>query len=373
MNKKVILSVTNDLVSDQRVHKVCTSLQKWGFDVLLVGRLRRKSPALEKRSYCVKRMNLLFDTGPFFYMEYNIRLFFFLLFHRADILVANDLDTLCANYIASKITGRKLAYDSHEYFTEVPELVLRKFTQSIWRAIEQWIFPKLQFVYTVNDSIANAYFTTYKIKPAVIRNFPVKVDETIITRSKTDLLLPKDKKIILYQGAVNIDRGLPEVIEAMQFVNNAVLLIIGDGDILNELKAKIAQLKLNEKVIFFNRVPFEMLKQYTLHADIGISLEKDTNLNYRFTLPNKLFDYVHAGVPVLASPLDEIKKIFSAFSIGLLIDSHAPQHIADKINLMLSDLDKRKVWRENCLAASKEYCWQHEENVLKRIYNSINL
>ncbi|MEK6616280.1 MAG: glycosyltransferase [Bacteroidota bacterium] len=369
MKKKVILSVTNDLTSEQRVHKVCLFLEQMGFDVTLVGRERRKSLPLGMRSYKTKRLFLLFEKGPLFYAEYNLRLFFYLLFHRADILVANDLDTLLSNYLASKLKWSKLVHDSHEYFTGVPELKGRNFAKKTWKIIERKIFPKMKYVYTVNDSIAKLYKDEYGVEMKVVRNFPLLVGiKKQISKTKKELGLPEDKKIILYQGSVNVDRGLLETVEAMHYVDNAVLLIVGDGDAMEEIQAKKQHLNLTEKIIFINRVPFEELWNYTSHADIGISLDKDTNLNYRFSLPNKIFDFVHAGVPVLVSNLVEIKKIIKKHELGEIIENHNAKHIAEKIKFMLSDEEKIKRWKENCKIAAKEFCWQNEEHILKEIY-----
>lgn len=374
MKKKVILSVTNDLASEQRVHKVCLFLLNLGFEVTLVGRLKRNSLPLEKRPYKTKRMFLLFEKGPLFYAEYNFRLFLLLLFKRADVLVSNDLDTLLANYLASKLKGSRLVHDSHEYFTGVPELEGRTFAKSTWKRIERWIFPKLKFIYTVNGSIAELYKKEYGIEAKVVRNFPVwrgENDGKIFLKPKKELGLPENKKIILYQGSVNIDRGLLEAVEAMQYVNaDALLLIIGDGDILPLVKKKAKKLSLQEKILFIARLPFEELWNYTAHADLGISLDKDTNLNYRYSLPNKIFDYVHSGVPVLASNLREIKKIFSAYDIGEMIENHSPQHIGEKISSILNNPEKIMRWKENCFSASRELCWQKEEKTLAEIYRN---
>ncbi len=370
MKKKAIVSVINDLTTDQRVHKVCNFLQKLGFEVTLVGRKQPKSLPVSQRIYGTKRMLLLFQRGPLFYIEYNFRLFFLLLFKKADVLVSNDLDTLLANYLISKIKNTKLVFDSHEYFTEVPELINRKFKQKLWKRLERFILPKLKYAYTVNQSIADLYKKNYGIEMKVVRNLPMKVaseDWGVTSKGRNQ----SSQKIILYQGALNVDRGLEEAIEAMQYIPDAVFHIIGGGDIADYLKQLTTSLKVADKVIFFGKVPFEQLRQHTSAADIGISLEKDTNINYRYSLPNKIFDYIHAGVPVLASSLPEIKNIFKAYDIGLLIESHDPKYIAETINTMLSNNEKMKQWKGNEKLAATELCWENEEKTLLKIYKNL--
>jgi glycosyltransferase involved in cell wall biosynthesis len=368
--KKAIVSVINDLSTDQRVHKVCMTLHKLGYNVTLVGRRQRKSLPLAERVYKTKRMFLLFEKGPFFYMEFQKRLFWYLLFHKADVLVANDLDTLLPNYLNSKLKGANLVYDSHELFCEVPELQSNPKKKKIWKRLERWIFPKLKNIFTVNDSIAKIYSDEYNVDVKVVRNIPLLSNQTNFKKiSKQDLGIPTDKKIIVLQGAgINVDRGAEEAVEAMQFVNNAVLLIIGSGDVIDVLKQMVLNLKLTAKVIFIGKVPFEKLLQFTHHSDLGLTLDKDTNINYKYSLPNKLFDYIHAGVPVLASNLVEIKNIITRYSIGDCIDNHQSQHIADKINHILKDEETLQLWKKNTKIASEKLNWENEEQALVAVY-----
>ncbi|MFH1119489.1 MAG: glycosyltransferase [Bacteroidota bacterium] len=364
---KVIISVTNDLSTDQRVDKVCHTLTGMGFSVTLVGRLLPESPALD-RPYSTHRMYLFFRKGPLFYAEYNLRLFLFLLLNRCNLLVANDLDTLLSNFIISKIKRIPLVYDSHEYYTETPELVNRPLIQGIWQRIERSIFPALTDVVTVNESIAGLYEEKYGIKLNVVRNIPRTFVPAVI-KSRKELGLPVDRKIVLMQGAgINIQRGAEEAIEAMKSVDNAMLLIIGGGDVIGQLKKQAGTPELTGKVMFLPKMPYAELMQHTRLADLGLTLDKDTNINYRYSLPNKLFDYIHAGIPVLASKLPEICRIVEGYNIGRISGSHDPAEIASLINGMLNDEAARTAWKENLAKAAQELTWENEETVLKRIY-----
>ena len=377
--KKVIVSVTNDLTTDQRVDRVCNTLVKMGFDVLLVGRKLRKSLALKPRNYRTIRMKLLFTKGPFFYAEYNLRLFFFLLLHRADILVSNDLDTLLANYLASGIRSRKsgisaslrhpdLFHDCHEYFRGVPELNGRPVTVKAWKRIEDWIFPKLKTVYAVNQSVADLYHSEYGNSISVIRNVPV-TKSSVEPKSRAALGIPEKNKIILYQGAVNVDRGLEEAILAMKHVKTrATLLIIGTGDIIEKLKQLVREESLNDRVIFMGQIPLEDLHPYTLMADLGLSIEKDVSINYHYCLPNKFLDYIQARVPVLVSPMPEMLAITEKYRIGEVIESHDPLYLAEKFDALLNDPVKLAEYRKNLATAASELCWEKEEPILVKIF-----
>jgi glycosyltransferase involved in cell wall biosynthesis len=369
VKKKIIVSVTNDLVTDQRVHKVCLTLHNLGFDVLLVGRQYKSSPELQSRPYKTKRIHLFFKKGFLFYAEFNLRLFFFLLFKKTDLFLANDLDTLLPNFLVSKLKNKNIVYDTHEYFCHVPELVERPSVQKIWLKIEESIFPRLKEVFTVNDSIASLYQKDYSVNLIPVRNIPMASSFSLPVLDRKKLGLPEDKRIIILQGSgINVNRGAEEAVLAMKYVENAVLLIIGGGDVWLRLKEMIEEHALQGKVIMMDRMPFEKLVQYTRVADIGLTLDKPQNLNYIYSLPNKIFDYIHAGIPVLASSLKEIKKVFDQYEIGVLTDTHEPEALAEKINFMLDSKADRNRWKENLKKAAEEYCWEKEKLKLEEVY-----
>jgi glycosyltransferase involved in cell wall biosynthesis len=364
--KKVSLSVINDLVTDNRVHKVAVSLQKMGFHPLLVGRLLPESHAVE-RDYQTHRMKLLFRKGPFFYFEYNLRLFFYLLKSKIDVFVANDLDTLPANYLASRMKRKPLIYDSHEYFTEVPELIGRPVVRAIWIWLEKLLVPKVDAAYTVCDSIAEVYRDLYRIDFKVVRNLPVYRP---VEKTGNQDESGEKPKIILYQGALNLGRGIEAAIRAMLYLEGAELWLAGDGDITQQLKQMVVELKLEEKVKFLGRLPISQLHEVTSRADLGISLEEDLGLNYRFALPNKLFDYIQAGVPVLVSNLPEMKRVVEHYQVGLIAETHQRKELASLFHLALFDEVKRQCWIKNLPHAAAELCWENEEKILADLYQS---
>lgn len=366
--KRIIISAISDLVTDQRVHRTALTYTKQGWKVTLVGRKLKNSLPLNSRRYRAFRFKLPFEKGPLFYASYNIRLFFYLMFRRFDLLVANDLDTLLANYLASVIKRKPLIYDSHEFFTGVPELERNSFARKVWLGIERLIFPRLKYIITVNDSIASLYSSIYQKEVRVIRNIPempLLTGEIANDEVRNSIGVEQGKKLLIMQGAgINVDRGAEEAVLAMQYIDFAVLLIIGSGDVIGKLKAMVKDHNLGDKVKFLDKMPFDQLLNYTRAADAGLTLDKDTNINYRLSLPNKLFDYIHAGIPVLASYVPEVKKIVEQYRIGVVIENHDPKHIADRITYMFADHNRYALWKQNLVAAARQLTWSVEEKKL---------
>jgi len=182
------------------------------------------------------------------------------------------------------------------------------------------------------------------------------------------LNLPMDKKIVLVQGAgINIDRGIEELLMAMDFLVGYYLLIIGSGDVVPLLKERA---KSRSDVSFIDKMPYDEMMCYTVHADVGVSLDKDTNINYRFSLPNKIFDYIQAGVPILASNVVEVKTIVEKYKLGAIIPSHEPLDIAKTIRTIVEEMNKEDLLK-NLKAAAAELNWESESGVLDRIYHPL--
>lgn len=371
MKRKIITSVINNYQGDQRVQKVCNSLMKFGFNVEVVATNLRGNPEL-KFPYPVHVLPLSTQNGMKMYLDFNWKLFRKLLkiTRKDDVLLANDLDALLPNYLVHRIKGCELVFDSHEIFSEVPTLYNRPFRKKIWKGLEGFIVPKIKHFYTVSDGYADWFEKAYKIRPEVIRNVPVVKPAT----ESLNIKLPKvnsQEKIIIYQGAINFSRGIDKMIRAMEYLENVQLWIVGIGPKKAGFEALTSELNLEEKVKFIGQVSPSQLKSITLRADLGLSLEEDFGISYRYALPNKIFDYTHAGIPVLGTNLPEIKNTIEKFGIGKTIQNHTPQHIAELIQEMLDE--GKSLYAENLKKAAEVFNWENEEQKLERIYSSFKL
>jgi glycosyltransferase involved in cell wall biosynthesis len=359
---RIVVSVTNDLVIDQRVHKVCTTLAKNGYQVRLIGRKFKNSNPL-KREYDTYRIRLFFNKSFLFYAEYNIRLFFYLLFVKTDIFLSNDTDSLPANFLSCKIRKKPLIFDAHEMFPETPEVIDRKVVKWVWTKIEDCIFPHLKQAYTVCQSIADIYNSRYKINMKVVRNIPLAGKTTVANPT----IYPEGKKVLLYQGAVNTGRGIEWIIDAMPFLDGFVFYVVGDGDVLEELKARVRSRRLEDRVIFTGRIPFEQLPDYTQNADIGINLLENRGLNYYYSLPNRIFDYIRHHIPVLSVDFPEIRRIVSRYDIGVLVNHFEPEFLAQTLRQMIV----RGKNEEGFATANAELRWENESQTILRLMEEI--
>ena len=352
--------MSNDITTDQRVRKQCRYLTENGYEVSLFGRVLPHSKPVD-RPYYVRRFKLLFNKGFLFYAALNSRLFITLVFVKTDMYYANDLDTLPANYLASLLRRKPLIYDSHEYFTEVPEIQNKPLVKAIWKLAERVCIGRCAVVLTVSRSISKLLEKKYGIEEVfLVRNLPYE-KITVHALSKTEIGIEPHRFLVVLQGAgINVDRGAEELVEAMQWLENITLLIIGDGDAVPFLKKMVAEMNLADAVIFKPKMDFENMIRHTAAADLGVSLDKNTNLNYRYSLPNKIFDYALAGVPVLASDLVEVKKLILEYKIGEVLSHHSAKAIAAKLTEMAGDRPKLAEYRENTKRLIETLNWQNE-------------
>ncbi len=359
--KKIICTVTTDLVFDQRMRRICTSLSDGGYEVLLVGRKKKKSPPLLNEKYQQHRISCWFEKGPLFYIEYNLRLLFFLLGEKADAISSIDLDTILAGRLASFLKGVKQTYDAHEYFTEMEELADRKLVKSAWKLIERITVPFIKYGYTVSEGYAQLFKQKYGVDYSIVRNATLLADYQPS---------PASENIILYQGAVNYGRGLLPLVEAMHKVDGT-LLICGDGDLFDTVAEKIDKEHLEKKVKLLGYIQPAQLKEYTRTAKIGITLFEAKGLSNKYSMANRFFDYMHAGVPQLAMNYPEYQSFNKKYEVAKLLDDLDEFTIASALNHLLKDGKHYDFIRSQALEARKEFNWQNEEARLFGVYRDL--
>lgn len=359
--RRLLFTVTNDLNYDQRMQRICSTLAEAGYDVMLVGRKLKTSLPLTHRNYQQRRLHCWFTKGKFFYAEFNIRLFFFLLFKKADCICAIDLDTVLPCYYVSKLKGIKRVYDAHEFFSQLDEVVSRPNIYSFWRRVEKKMIPKFKKGYTVCDGLAEEFRKNYGANYNVIRNVPVlnEIGEQM-----------PSKHVILYQGAVNKGRGLGKLVIAMKDVK-VPLWVCGNGNFMDEMKAVVEENGLTDQVVFFGMLGPAELQKKTAQSYIAINPFEKTGLNQYLSLSNKFFDYIHAGVPQITMNYPEYRKINDQYKIAELIDDLEPSTISKAINKLLSDNALYLQLKQNCAIAKRELNWQKEKNKLITFYQEL--
>jgi glycosyltransferase involved in cell wall biosynthesis len=363
MKKRVFCTVTNDLNYDQRMIRICTSLTSAGFSVTLVGRQDRSSLPLVQQPYRQHRLKMQTRRGKLFYLEYHFRLFFYLLGQKMDAICAIDLDSILPCYFVSRLRRIPRLYDAHELFCEMQEVVSRPFIHRVWKAVERFAVPAFRHGYTVSDQIAGEFRQLYGVEYPVVRNLPVLEAGTMGTG-------PVAGRYVLYQGAVNEGRCFETLIPAMRQVD-APLLVCGEGNFLEKARELAAQHGLQEKIIFKGAIRPEELRSITRSAWCGITLFDRRGLSNYYSLANRFFDYMHAGIPQLAMNYPAYREINNCYPIAVLIDEPGIREVADALNELLTNPGLYHSLSEGCKQARLRYNWQEEEKILIRLYKQL--
>lgn len=342
--------------------RICTSLTEAGYEVLLVGRKRQSSIPLPHQVFEQQRIRCWFNKGKLFYLEFNMRLLFFLLVKRADAYSAVDLDTIVACTLAAKIRSKKLVFDAHEYFEEVPEVTHRPFIKRVWQAVGKVFVPQADLAYTVNRALADIFSQKYHKAFEVIRNVPYPYP--LVKQP-----VGQSKPVLLYQGVLNKGRGLEQLLEAMTQLD-IECWIAGEGDLSGQLRTLARELGLKDKVKFLGYVEPDELKHLTSKATIGYNVMENLGLSYYYSLANKFFDYIQAEVPQLCAPFPEYEHINQKFEVALLTPCQAPE-IVQSVQRLLSDKDLYHKLRQSCVKAKQTFNWETEDEKLKSMYRNV--
>lgn len=349
------------------MQRICSSLSKNGYKVVLVGVLRKSSAPLTQQIFSQKRIKIFFEKSVLFYAEYNLKLFFYLLFSSFDVVCSIDLDTIIAGYFSSVCKRKKRVYDAHEIFTQMKEVITRKHIFKFWMSVEKIFVPKFKFGYTVNYFIQQEFKKRYNSDYEIIKNI-AKINNEVLIDKK---YLNKNKKSLIYQGAVNHGRAFEQLIPAMALVENINLEIYGKGNFFNETKALITKYNLEEKVFLKGSYLPEDLKKITPKCWCGITIFDAEGYNQYYSLANRFFDYMMAGIPQICVNYPEYKVINDEFNFALMIDNTEPKTIAKAIKELLDNDYLYHNLKENAINAREKLNWENEEHKLIQYWKKI--
>jgi len=363
MAKRIAVLVSNDLNHDQRVLKTCATLEAEGWTPLLIGREMPGSKPL-KVPFEACRMKLPFHRGLGFYASLQLGLLRALSRTDVDAIWANDLDTLLPAFLVARAKGLPLVYDSHEYFTEAAGLTGRPLQRGVWLMVERTIFPRLKAVITVNEGIADAYFNRYPRarggRPLVVRNMPRMREKPVESSMdwRERLGIPAEAPFLILQGAyLDKDRGVVQAVQALQEHTAAYLVVVGAGEEWEWAQSLVES--FNGRLVVLPKMPFDDLCSLTASADVGLSLDQGVHGNYLMSLPNKLFDYIHAGIPVVASPMPEVVRVVDEWNIGRVVRDSSPTGITEALEAVLAQPASH--WHAVCAEAAAALHWGTEE------------
>lgn len=288
---------------------------------------------------------------------------------RADIIHAHDVNTLPTAWLAAKCSGAKLVYDAHEISTSREGYA--GFRQLV-AVVEQWLMPRAVGAITTTQARAKFFARAYGVpRPVVLQNRPRLQAVTPSTRIRDELALKQPWPIIVYQGGVQQGRGLERLARVAADVPDAYFVFIGGGRLEHSLRTIVDMLGLNERVHFIPTVPLAELPSYTASADIGVQPIENTCLNHYTTDSNKLFEYVQAGLPVVASDLPEIRQVVRSHDLGLLVPPGDSAALISALRAMVSQVEKRDYHAAQSRSAAHVLNWEGQEHELVQLYERV--
>ncbi len=359
------VAVTNDLNQDQRMHRICITLQDLGYDVTLVGRRKKNSEPLYNQVFGQHRLSMIFQSGVLFYVEYQIRLFYYLLFSSSPKLMYSvDLDTALPVKIAAWLRRSLSIHDAHELFTEVPELIASPIKRRIWSLVGEMTMKGYDHRFTVNESLAHILAETYGCEFIPVRNLPM-------TKERSTKKLIYARPYIWYQGVLNEGRGLEEVIFAMSSLPDLDLRIAGEGDRSLALRLLADNSVAHERIHFQGWMNPNDMHDWASNAWIGINLLDDSAGNYYHSLANRTFDYIQAELPALHMDFPEYRVVVEKYGIGELLSELSDKLIVKTIIDLQQDSVRYDYMKRSCITAKGSLAWEKECEKIIEVLNLV--
>ena len=373
MNPDVVFALTGDIRYNSRALKQLEILSEHGYAVAALGIGRASGEAqLFERVVC-HTLPRPAGSGPLFFRRVHQLFVDQLSKYSAGVYHASDLYTLPAQRRAAARHGGRLIYDARERYPYVASTARRPWVSWFWEAVERRHIRHADAVFTVSKSIASHLVASYGIDyPAVLYNVPAMRRVERSNRLRQRLGLPDEVALVLHQGKMQKDRGCRLLLQSMRHVNGAVLVFLGDGPIRSRLEKEVVSLGLEGHVFFLDPVPPAELLETTASANIGVTLLEDTCLNHRYALPNKLFEYLMAGLPVLGSALPEIENVVTGYDVGRVVPPAGEHEIASALQAMIDDPQARADWSRNTSRVFETFSWEKASELFVRIYRELH-
>ncbi|HJE19823.1 MAG TPA: glycosyltransferase family 4 protein [Aliicoccus persicus] len=384
--KTVTMFVWNNFMNDARVLREAKTLVDNGYRVVIIAKRDMNEKHLKKVERLMPGLTVLRPLRRAAKKPTNnsiidkhlvnawlmLRMIFIGRTSGASIYHAHDLNTLIQGVMSAKLRmkKRKLIYDSHEVQTSRTH-----YNTKLVRRIEGFLLKFVDHVIVENDTRADYHAELYGERPTPVHNYSelynIETVEPVDLRGMFNI--DEDKVLVLYQGGIQEGRGLPALIEAFAEIDDAVLIMIGDGKERDNIVNLRNELGLGNRVFFIDRVPYEDLRRYTKSADIGIQFLENTNFNHYSASSNKLFEYMMAGVPVIASDLPEMARVVKGEKIGLIVEPGSKESLIEALRTLITDDDLRKQFKENMSQAKLKYNWDVEQDQLLNVYASLSV
>ena len=350
---RIVMAVSNDLLTDQRVMRHVGALREAGYEVTTV---------------CRTDLPVRWQRGWRFYAAFNWRLWRRLRGMECDVIWANDTDTLLGCWLAAR--GRcRLVMDAHELFPEVPEIQDKPLVKWVWRTIERWLMPKCDALLTVSQGIADYYKDRYGVEMTVVRNLS-SYELGVRSYELGVRSYESGEKVLLYAGKVNVGRGVDWAIDALELLPGCRLVVAGDGDLLEAMKAYAAKKAWADRVVFTGRLMPEELTALEAKADVGLVMLEDKGLSYHYALPNRVGAFVQAGVPMVVSDLPEMARVVRTYGVGEVIDELGVKSYELRVKALAEAVERvlAREWKDEDFAAAREDMdWNKEKQKLKEI------
>jgi len=356
---------------ERRIQNQAGSASEAGYNVWIVamGKPFEKNQE-KKKKYLLWRIHTpYYRGGPLKFLHFNWKLVLFLFKKRPDIIHCHDLWVLPAAVLPAIFIKCKLIYDAHEYYPGLEIFTRKKIRCYIWLLIEKLSVHFIDYLITVSKPLGKLYKRRYRKLPyiEIIRNLP-KYEKPMAKRVS---LIDTPAKKLLFHGHFRPGRGLLNLVQAVSRIPDVHLILIGDGELKKDLKKMVYEKNVDKRVSFFDYIATDNLISTASQADIGVVLFEPTSINYRYALPNKFFEYIMAGLPLLASNICTFRSIISKYDIGLFVDPSDIDAIVKAVEEMIGNNEKQFLWRKNSLALALSLNWETEEKKLLAIYEKI--